>query len=333
MTTAERLQNFYDFDGDLLDRLEQVASDQNTRTFDELADQYDLANSIRRSTHTQSGKLLEYLQLTPPGDYDERHTRVLYTPMATPIDQSVAMRSIRLFAADPTAKLTVFGNPAALGRKGNSLPLYQIETVFRGNLLPVIRNSAAELAGERHATVDVLGYSAGADEGAEAAKEMRVYGLRCMRGVWTEPVSSAQPGIMSLGKRFFKSGEALDGYVAAADSEPLLEARRRADTGMPRYIGGLLRPSNIAIAKALSRSHFAVRAKDALAVQPQLRALIAWGSASEITDNQCMSETVRDLERDFGPERVGHMVLRGMHHAGGDDIDLHAAIMLQGLRG
>ena len=109
--------------------------------------------------------------------------------------------------------------------------------------------------------------------------------------------------------------------------EPLREALCGSEVSELRYAGGLMRLSNLAILRALSRGDFADRAAQVLHGNPRARATIAWGTKSEFVSEQAMQWLVARLGN-----RVGALALTGMHHAGGNDIDLHAAIMLQGLR-
>jgi hypothetical protein len=179
---------------------------------------------------------------------------------------------------------------------------------------------------------DDIGYSYGAEKAATAAECAFDYDIEAERGIWMEPVAVAQRGLLRLLKDFQSAGVALDDYVQGTDSEPYLAARQEAASGrMPfaRYIGGLLRASNIAIAHALSTDSFGVRADAALLAQANMQANIIWGTDSELSLNMPMLNTTKDLQKNHSEQRVHGRPVVGMRHAGGDDIDLHAALVLE----
>jgi hypothetical protein len=241
------------------------------------------------------------------------------------------MRAMRLFAADPSERLMVVGSPACLGNNANMLRIGDMLGVARGNLRHVVGPALRQLQHDKVRSVATLGYSYGAETAATAASEAGGFEMAAHHGVWVEPPAVANRTFTQLLGDFVRSGKELDNYVAAAHSRPLNEARKLANKGFLRYAGGMVRLSNVAIAATLKTDSFEGRARAALRTQPGLSVTVGWGTSSEIVNNERMEQLVETL-RDEYPLRVGALAVRGMHHAGGDDIDLHAAIMLQGLR-
>jgi hypothetical protein len=338
MTTTERLQQYYEFDESIVGAISEVAESQNRRSFINLAEEFGLTDGAlplpvyqteRDKPFDDSMRRVEYIDLQPRRDYDETRARLLFTPMGISVDQSIAMRAMRLFAADPTERLIVVGSPARLGNNANLVRLGDMPLVWAGKLNHVVAPALKLLRKKGISNVATLGYSYGADTAVTAAAEAERYSLQANQGVWAESPAVLNRGTPRLISDFTSSGSELDNYVKAANSRPLNEAREAADASLA-WAGGMLRLSNIAIAHMLSRDSFGKRAMHAFKRAPELRATLAWGTSSELTDNDRMEDIVTTLRKKF-PSRVGAIALEGMHHAGGDDIDLHAAIMLQGL--
>jgi hypothetical protein len=122
----------------------------------------------------------------------------------------------------------------------------------------------------------------------------------------------------------------MEGYIQAAASEPYVEARRQADATNHGTIGavGLLRPSNVAIAHALSQDGFEGRVAGALNAQAEMRTDIIWGTESELATHGAMLGVTRRLHDQYG-DRVRATALEGQTHAMNCDIFLQAAIILQ----
>lgn len=334
MTTGERLRQFYEFDDAVIEAVERAAYDQNQQDFHALAGRYAVADGPQVIAGTDYHKPFQLLSIRPEGDYDDSRARVLHAPMSIPVDASLAMRALRLFGADPSQPLLVVGNPAAIGNRYGKLSLHDMRRVAGGDLTPAVDPLLAYLQVRRIDATEQIGYSYGAEKAATTARRANEgsYGIRVDRAVLMEPVSVVKRSLLALGRSFQRSGAHLDAAVEAASSEPLAQARQEADSGLTRYIGGLLRLSNLAIIKSLATDKFETRVEQALNYQPTLRAAIVWGSRSELASPADLGAIVARLGRRFGQEKVAGLEMAGMYHAGGDDIDLHAAMVLQGLR-
>lgn len=331
--TIERLKNYGLFDEAIVEQIGRVAADQNSRSFRELADNFGVADGPSQARPFGDDRLLEFYKIgnqNPTGG-DPTRTRVYFAPMATPADQNMAVRAFRFYAVDPSIPLMVVGSPAAVGRPANKLSIRGARIVKNGNMAPLVAPTLRYLESTSNTNCDFIGYSYGADAAAAASVTAKDYGITANHGVWMEPASVKIRTILELGRAFVRAGQLLEGCVNATGSPVLDEARREADVGMMRYVGGMLRLSNIAVAYALAKSSFAERAQTALQSQSNLQTTLVWGNQSELSDDAEMWDIASHLRSEFGRSRVRSLRVPGMHHVGGDDIDLHAALVLQSL--
>jgi len=330
--TAERLENFYHFDEGVIADVAEVAHWQNDLSFWQLADKYGLADGLSRGVDPVTGRPFEYLRLTPQEDYDDTHARVLHAPMATPINPSLAVRAIRLFGADPKQQLVVVGNPGPVGSNAGTLGRQEIRQVWNGDLSPTVMPTIRLLGDLGIKSVDHLGYSCGADKAVVASALSSEYGLTTKQQVLMEMASTRERGLLGMLKAFRSCRAPLAEYIKNTGSKPLYEARRLADVGKLRYAGGLLRLSNVAIAKVLSQDGFSARLQESISANPDMRSTVIWGGCSELADNTYLTELMDGLKLGYGSDVIRSFVVERMLHAGGDDVDLHAAMVLQALR-
>lgn len=337
MNVEKRIAEYYQFDEEILQAVSATATRQNNLSFSELADQHGIGDGPEQvKPSVASNRTIEFYQLNPNGDYDESLLRICQAPMGIPADKSMAMRAMRLFASDPTVPLMIVGSPASIGNRANRLKLDELREVSRGNLIPAVIPILQFIMNRSVAEIEVVGYSYGADAGAAMMTAAGRFGLKAKRGVLIEPAGIKKQSVYSLAKSFGASGAELEGYVDRTESKPLFEARNRNQTavagfnGFARWAGGFLRASNLAITSGLARGTFGSQLNDALSTTEQSKVAVAWGSSSELVDVPAITQTVRSLNDDhYG--RVFPLEIIGMHHGGGDDIDLHAAMVLQGL--
>lgn len=336
MSNVERLVEYYPFSDHVLGMVEGAIERQSGLSFRQLADRYDIADGpepIRVSP-----KPIEILRFKPKQDYDERHARILHTQYAIPV-WSMATHAMRLFEADPSTQLIMVGNAAAIGNRYNRLSAADVLKVWRGDLKPIVRPHLEYLASIGVTSVDQIGFSWGADKAAEASgPEAREYGIGVSKGVYIEPVSVVNRSAWRLLQDFRSAEPELNRYMQASDM-PAIDDRSKSALGETmeflRYVGGMARLSNWAIDHVLSQKSFSSRAIKVLNGHPDQKTTItiAWGSHSELVPGPAIMDEISIIHKvsQDNAKRVGTILLRGMHHAGGDDIDLHAAIVLQGL--
>lgn len=340
MNVRQNVLSYYDFDPAVVDAVEQAAEQQHGKTFQQLAQQYGFSDGPRRVRDVTVQPLrhsVEYFDLIPKDDYDETQARVLYAPMGMPVDAGIAMRAIRLFAAQPDVRLRVFGSPSLIGNTANRVPFGSLNEVANGDFSSLVLPGLHDLRNQGVKKIATLGNSYGADAAAASAAVANEYDINVTHGVWVESVAMKKRTSLELVQHIMSSERHLHRYVQDARSSALTvlhEARHDGTAGRigsARYKVGMLRASNLAIGKALVQGGFEDRATAALTAQPDMVATIGWGTASELTSTEVARPVVLSLQERF-KDRVNQLSLIDMHHAGGDNINLHAAIMLQGLR-
>lgn len=333
MNIIKRLDRYYAFDKQTLKAVQQVATWQNQLSYATLTEQYTTLDGWSIVPGDRYHGSLSILTLQPQGKYNTKHARIYYTPIAAPVDANITMRMLRLFAADPSEQLIVVGNPGILGRpSGGRAKLRGLQRLWKGDLSPVVDPLLSYLQKQGIRTVDHIGFSYGAERATIAAARSAAYGLSVKSAIWMEPVAVVNRTIWQLGKEFNAGRHRLDDYVRAANSKPLFEARHQTDASLLPVLSALLRPSNLALEHALIHGGFESHARAAFNSQPTMRAAIVWGTESELVPNEAVSAIIDRLQADYRSSRICSLPMQGMHHAGGDDIDLHAAMVLQAYR-
>ncbi|HSH18063.1 MAG TPA: hypothetical protein VK978_01630 [Candidatus Saccharimonadales bacterium] len=323
MTTELRLRQYYDFDDKVVHDVSLAALWQNKYSFRELADIYGIQDGPQINYPGISCREIQVMEFVPKLDHDEMAARMYHLPMGTAIGPNTAMRAIRMFGADPSERLILVGSPSVPGQAAGTLALKDIKkTIADNSLEPSARPAARFLLSENIRYAAQLGYWSGADKAAATATAAAEINIKTTAGVYIEPASIKKQNILALAGRFGASGA--EPSTAVRDKEKLM--------GFVAFSAGLLRLSNIAVAKALAHGGFEERAATSMERNPGMHMTIGWGSASELVDDDAMQQAADILQIYFGANWVRTLWLEGMQHAGADDIDLHAAIMLQGLR-
>lgn len=324
---AQRLAAYYPFDESVLETVSTVASIHRETTwqgvYSKLPDPHIFS--------PKDGKPVEVLDIAPMRGYDQ--TYVYHLPMGNGIDPNIMTRLAVLSKVLPTTRIIAAGNPTHPFKSTGRIAARDLLPVWRGNLRGAIGPTLEYVADQGIGEVSHIGYSYGADKAAGAAQYSGAYDQRVRCGVFMEPAGIAARGLVGMTKAFGASAAALPGYVAAANSPALNEARQLAEQESHGQLGfaGLLRASNLAIAHMLGNDGFTSRVTDALNIQAEMSAVVVWGTESEIALHNTMQQHSLELLRQF-PDRVGGIVLEGQKHAMGDDIFLHAALVAQSTR-
>ena len=336
MNTAERLARYCVFDEAVIDAVSAAALHQNSQSFQALADEQGIGAGPQRVHPYADAQNIELFHIKPKTEYDASLLRVYQAPYGVAANKSVAMCALRLFASEPTTQVMVIGSPSALGNSANLLPYRDLSTIRGGDLRQAVRPALFYMQHLGITKAEVLGYSYGGDAGAAMVAAAPDYGIAVNDAVLVESAGVTKRFLPSLIKDFLTSGKHLNAYIASTDCKPLFEARNsnvsrvEKTESLLRWAGGLLRPSNRAIMRGISQGTFSDRLDSALSQQPELRTTLIWGSESEIVGTTAARAMVTTLSGNH-PGRVVGLEIKGMHHAGGDDIDLHAAMTLQGL--
>jgi pimeloyl-ACP methyl ester carboxylesterase len=326
---AERLQTYHPFDQDVLDDVSEVAERQRSQTWEEVRTQ--LPNTEYFTP--DGGKTIEVLDIKPKGGHDQ--TQVYHAPMGNGLDENITTRIAALAASQPNTRIITVGNPGAPGQNSNKLKVAQLLGVWMGDLRAAVDPTLQYLAKNGVETATHIGYSYGADKAATAAQHAGQYDQEVPRGILMEPASVKKRSMIGLASDFGSSAKALDTYVQATASDAYREARKLADKrnhGLTGYVLGLARLSNIAISHALATDQFEHRVDKALSEQDEMKVDVVWGSESELSIDSLVLDIVDRLQTQYSHRRVRGTVVHGQKHAMGDDIFLHAALILQSLK-
>jgi hypothetical protein len=335
MNIKKRLESYQAFDEQVIEAVVRAAYDQDQGRigFGALAERYGIASEPDIITGTDEHSAFQVLRIIPKGnDFIETEARVYWPGIATPIDPNLIVRGLRLAAADPTKQLILTGNPSSLSSPYNKLGASARHEVARGNLSPAVEPVLRYLGNIGITEVEHVGYSIGADKAATACSRASDFDICVRNGVFIESITSEHRSLLSLAIRFAKTTSTVEANVKASNSDVLLEARQLSNHGFIRYALGYFDPTNVATAMCLTGQGIAQRVLDALRLQPELQAVIAWGTASELTPQSVMQRVAGELEHSEFGQRVSTLVIEGMSHNSCEDINFHAAIVLQGLR-
>lgn len=322
--TAERLKSYYPFDTHVIDSVVDVADKLNRQSWEDI--QKGIPETIKYSP--SRGKNIEVLDITPK-DYDD--TYVYYLPMANSLDANMSFRLAVLKAVLPTKRLIAAGNPSAPGLGKGKVSLWNMPKVAHGDLRPKIDPVLRYLDSKDINSTTNVGYSLGADLAVTATIHADKYDHQVSQQTLMEPASVKKRSLRGLGGDFASSEPPLEGYVKATESEAYREARHQANEqahGKLGFMLGLGRPSNLAISKALTHDKFESRVWDSMYRQSDISTTIVSGTASELSNYELMLGVVDRLQKTFG-DRLNYIPLQGQKHAMGDDVFLHAAMVLQ----
>ena len=328
-------ESYYQFDEDISEAVARAAHDQDGHTFAELADQYNLDEALE--TTYDGGRPLQSVTFIPKGDYDETHARIYHVPFAVSLDPNTLMRLMRLHAADPSEQLISYSNPGTIGQPGGKLTLQDLWHIKQTrDLTPAVAGQQKHLADRAITSVDRMGYSAGTLQALVTMDERAPHSeIETHAGILVEPAAVAKQSIFKLAASFFGSNAEVWNYIHQAESEPYTAVRTDTfhglDTGAIKYGVGLLRATNLVSAFQMAHGGLYDRAHEVLSHSRADSLTFAWGTESEISEPEVSARQVAHLKQRFG-DQVHSMELNGMHHAGADDINLHALIMTQALR-
>jgi len=348
--TAERLRA-YDtqignpFSDDVVERVAEAAGIQHShgRDFDGLLDAAGVW--LEEPFEAPNGHMQDVVDIRRP---EEDGTLAYYLPMANPLDtnQRYALATIAL--ANPHTRIIAMGNRSGGAFDSGALSRAQRKKVAHGYFKPLVEPMISYLSQQDMYVVHHAGYSFGADLAAEAAAS-REFAVATLTAI--EPVVGARSA-NKLREDFQSTEEALAGYVDATRLDGFVAAREHAVT-KAQYARGLVRLTNIAIARGLLAGEFDKRLHTALTEQLDgMTATVAWGSRSELASFDNIDHWLVERERQrlnelgmsmgalaaglmrFAEQssRVQQWRFRAQRHAMGNDIHLQAAIISQGMQ-
>lgn len=319
------LQSYYPFDGTIADAVAETEVLQRRLSFRSLAEHYGIENGPLHMSVLGQKSAVEYLRFDPPADFDPAVARVYFAPMSLAADSNMAMRTMRWFGADPSRRTFVFGNPAFIGKKENLPRASVLPKLLKGDFRPLLNGPLQVLENYGVEQATVAGYSFGAEMAAAALSSS----LSC-RGILMEPPSPGRHNPVKLAKDFKNSEAKLAFYIERSYSSAYHVARKESAVPAWRYLGGLARLTNLAAVGGMVNGAAEKSLRQAIISARPFRIALAYGEKSELTDKDSINRLGSFLTRQAVAVKL--IELHNMHHAGGDDLNLHAAIMLQSLK-
>jgi hypothetical protein len=320
MTSADKLQPYYDFDPEITEGLDRFEYDTAGMTFAELADQYSADEGRLITVFPGATHPSEIIMLRGVHAPQEKAPQIEYAAMAGPVDANAVYKMIVRHAVDPDRTKFLVGNPSGPGKPNGKLSFREAAKVatsadFSSIVEPILRFMQNTDVNE----ISHVGYSLGANYGLTAIDVSEKLGLGIAKSGLIEP--AIVRGVQ-LPINFMKSSTRGEEFAEMSESQAYKEARNAMN--IPNYLLGLLRVSNLAIGAALMRNEFVDQLED-VAKRYGDRITIVTGQESELSDGAA----VQAVTNVSGME---HISIKNMPHAGGEFDLLHAAMMLQSTR-
>jgi hypothetical protein len=326
MSMPERLRGYYPFNDNIIGRVAEV-TDQ-LRSFPDYEKLFDYVRIGEPQPHFIDGYLPSQIIDVRRSDEDPEKTIIAHLAMAQPLDPNQLYMIAVLGITFPEYRIIAAGNPSEPGYKAGRLKHRQRKQTSQGDFGPTVIPVLDYVANRAKIEQAVhLGDSLGADLAATAAG---MDFLRATQLVATEPVTVVSRSTIQLGRDFSECDQALKDYVHANELNTYLEARKHS-VGGNRYIAGLFRLTNIAMARGLTKPYFLTRMHTAMSTQPGMRSTVVWGGKSELAIDENVQEIVSQLQEAYGADTVKSIRIPEGRHAMTADLALRSAIMLQAI--
>lgn len=327
MSTQDRLER-YGFATPIIEVVSRFAEEQQGH--DDYGATFESVGIYGLKRVIFSGYLpVDVVDIQPSAGYDPDEAMLVHLAMANPLDPNQLYQLATIAGTNPNKRIIAAANPSGLGYDSGRLTRPQRANIRAGDLRPAVEPAIKYLESQGINRVHQVGYSYGAERALTAASADAFETPSC---VAIEPVSVIKRGLIGLGLSFASTAKELERYVGDSQT-PAFEAARSESVGATAYNIGLLRPSNIAVARGLARERTDQRAREALLTHPELVVYAAWGSESELAVYGVTKAIIDGLRKTFGGDRVRERVIEGGKHALANDIHLQAAAVLEGLSG
>lgn len=326
INTAERLAGYYPFSEETIDTVAEFAERQAAfSSYQNFFENIGIGDKRSYSPIGWDEKYAIEILDVRPDEHDPAEAILYRLPMANPLDPNQIFQIATIAATNPNRRIIAAGNPSGGEYSAGALPKHKRKAVADNNLsfLSIPLREYADSQGVEK--FDEVGGSFGANVAVNLAHHWNIGNI-----VAIEPVVGKR-SLLKLGLDFASSANALDGYVEAADLETFKDARGDSVTAM-QYNRGLMRLTNLAIARALTVPRFEGDSSADLMYNPNTSLSIIWGSKSELAIDGLMKNLQENLQHQFTPERVQAIRLEGQKHALANDVHLQAAIVLEGTK-
>ncbi len=322
---ADRLAAYHPFDQDVLERVSEAAEYHRSITDWRDIDSQLPGNQVFMPT---SGLPVEVLDINPDG----ADTLVYHSSMGNGLDAGLRSSLFVVAMVKPETRIVAFGNIGGPGRGLGKLSKEDRETVRSGYYRPVIEPGLQYLKRQGVEQVAHVGHSYGVPLSLTASEYASNYDQFVTDVVAIDAPDPLNRSLPDLALSFAKTGGPLKAYVKAANSPAFNQARKHAGRKsfwLAGYGLGLVRPTNVAAAIALTHGKHEVSANRALRNEEYMRLHDVWGTLSELAINQLMVEATDRLITSYGPDRVTATAISGQKHNMVNDPFLHAAIIAQ----
>lgn len=325
-TTRERLKAYFPFSKTTLNAVGKLADKQ--QSFPSYKTFFASAGLSTAKLHvTKQGRGVSVIDIHPNG---AKQTLVLHLPMGNPLDANQQYQLASLATLLPKTRIVGFGNPSggaySFKEQGASFwRLFLIAMGIRPQLL--ITPELDYLATKNIKDAYQIGYSYGA---LKALLTSRYAPAGTVKGVVTIELVSHPRNPIRLLKDFQNTFPPLGEYVKASGLRLFQDARNDAVTGHD-YHAGMRRAINLAIGIMLSRVNALKLANQVLSVHNKASLVMAWGTASELVDDNRMRRALTRMN-DLFAGRVKAVRLPGQKHGFANDVHLHAAIIYEAIR-
>jgi len=324
---SSRLESF-GIDDSVIGPVLEVHGKLGLLGYQELIARHPIEEVTVPATREQSA--FQLLVYTPQSDHDEHYARVVHAPIFLGPDANARVRTIWLATAEPNTKLFFTASPTTITSPYNKLNHEGRIRVARGNTEPLVTPLLRYLEREKITTVEQIGYSFGGLTAATGSRLSPEYGITTVEGIFAEPAAVAMYGLLKLARNFNGTAKPFDEYVQATQSKALHEAKDVSRRNKIHYLLGFFGLTNMAIARCLAQPIFEDQVIGALQKNKDMYAAIAHGTKSELSTTEEMQAVLKRIEgiADVGARVVG-ITMNGMYHSGGEDLNLHLALLLQ----
>jgi hypothetical protein len=326
LDTADRLRKYDVFSKNTINFIAAFANTQQKyKTYQQFFEAANIPEPILYRTENGRGVPVVDIAAKKP---NSKGTIVMHLPMANSLDPNQLFQVATIVATNPAYRVIAFGNPNAAPffyTEQNLSFIDRFKIAFTKNNQALVAAELDYLHKNNVQNIYHLGYSYGA---LKAVTESFYSKPGSLKGIiLVDPVAKPRP-VYTLLHDFQATMQPMDDYVNRTQLQIFVDARAAA-ARFYKGSAGLRRQINIAIGFMLARTDFVSVLHKVLQKHPEISATVAWGSESELGDDENMKSALKDCSNQQGP--VKQIRLSGDKHALANDVHLHAAIVHEAL--